>query len=291
MTQSPVWKVPMCTRTCKPITRCPTGYNVNKEHTRCIRNETPLSKKSTWPAEEGGDELESILYSHIKSRNKSRNGDDDLGDDDDFLKSDDDDLLKSDDDDLLKSDDDDLLKSFEADNGGKSALDILKQCTIHDDERECGLDPTCDWTARGCVRKWGSLDDKTYLDRNDKWMSPLGVERQCTIHANQRGCGKDPACNWTASGCVRKFDTFDQKQYRGPFEPRGGWESLGKKRKAANKKKSSVKPTKKKSTKATSTKKNGTRATSTKKKGAKATSTKKNKRKSAVKVTVSKPRK
>lgn len=265
MTQSPVWKVPMCTRTCKPITRCPTGYNVNKEHTRCIRNEE-------------GD-LESILYSHIKSRN----GDDDLGDDDDFLKSDDDDLLKS--------DDDDLLKSFEADNGGKSALDILKQCTIHDDERECGLDPTCDWTARGCVRKWGSLDDKTYLDRNDKWMSPLGVERQCTIHANQRGCGKDPACNWTASGCVRKFDTFDQKQYRGPFEPRGGWESLGKKRKAANKKKSSVKPTKKKSTKATSTKKNGTRATSTKKKGAKATSTKKNKRKSAVKVTVSKPRK
>ena len=49
MVKQHVWKIPMYNLDGTPITRCPTGYNVNKAHTRCDRKKPP---KSTGDPEE-----------------------------------------------------------------------------------------------------------------------------------------------------------------------------------------------------------------------------------------------
>lgn len=41
----------------------------------------------------------------------------------------------------------------------------------------------------------------------------------CTRHMSESGCGFDPSCNWTASGCRRKVGVIAGKKFQGPMGP------------------------------------------------------------------------
>ena len=98
-----------------------------------------------------------------------------------------------------------------------SASDVSEQCTKNN-KKGCVRDENlCNWTPKGCIRKWGTSDEKMYRDEKGKPMSASDIVRQCVVHPNTDACGKDPSCIWTSRGCIRKRGGSFEKRYSGPY--------------------------------------------------------------------------
>ena len=105
-----------------------------------------------------------------------------------------------------------------------SPFDVQRQCTIHEDESECGNDPTCTYTSRGCIRKRGYMDIKMYRTATGEWVSAQNIKDQCSV-LKKSECDSDPACDWLGASrrCARVSGSMRKAQFSGPFEPEEGW--------------------------------------------------------------------
>ncbi len=90
-------------------------------------------------------------------------------------------------------------------------------CKIHTNVQECGFDPNCKWTARGCIRKKGVLTGTVYQTGGINYRNTSGITPVCKIHENSQECGHDPNCKWTANGCIHQEGVLTGAAYAGPY--------------------------------------------------------------------------